>query len=64
MAEEFISGCCRGEFCRCGEPAVRKVEEVIFDDDPEQIRHPYVAYVCIKHFNLIMGLEPGLVYEK
>jgi len=43
--------------CRCGNPAVKKVEEHIFDDDPDQMRHPYVAYVCKKHFNEMMGIK-------
>jgi hypothetical protein len=55
VTNKFISGCCKGEMCtRCKAPAAHKVEEVIFDDDPEQIRHPHVAYLCDFHFNQIM----------
>lgn len=51
----FISGSCIGEKCSmCGEPATKKVEEHIAHDDPEQNRHGLTAYVCEKHFNLIM----------
>ncbi|MBO9710510.1 MAG: hypothetical protein J7521_20105 [Caulobacter sp.] len=53
--DAFISGCCKGERCFCGEPAARKVEEVIFDDDPIQHRHPLTRYVCAGHFAQIMG---------
>lgn len=51
----FISACCEGERCRCGEPAAHKIEEVIFDDDPMQGRHPLTAYICHAHFVEIMG---------
>lgn len=52
---EFVSGCCEGERCFCGEAAKHKVEETIFHDDPLPQRHPLTAYVCDKHFRLIMG---------
>lgn len=52
----FVSGCCYGEACRCGQPATHKVEETIFHDDPLPNRHPYTAYVCGLHFAEIMGL--------
>ncbi|RYF10534.1 MAG: hypothetical protein EOO77_21325 [Oxalobacteraceae bacterium] len=56
---DFKSKCCEGEVCRiCGTAAARKVEETIFDDDPMKIRHPYTAYVCLEHFNAIMGIKP------
>lgn len=51
----FVSECCQGERCHCGEPAEHKVEETIFDDDPIQSRHPLTAYICHKHFREIMG---------
>lgn len=51
----FVSGCCEGERCFCGAPAVRKVEETIFHDDPQPQRHPLTAYVCYLHFRQIMG---------
>jgi hypothetical protein len=47
-----------GEKCRvCGADAQRKVEEVIFDDDPMPHRHNYTAYLCLEHFNAIMGIR-------
>jgi hypothetical protein len=52
---EFVSGCCKGELCFCGEAASHKVEETIFFDDPLPQRHPLTAYVCDKHFRHIMG---------
>ncbi len=30
----FTPRSCGGEICICGKPAQRKIEEVIFDDDP------------------------------
>lgn len=51
----FVSACCQGERCHCGEPAEHKVEETIFHDDPIQSRHPLTAYICHKHFREIMG---------
>jgi hypothetical protein len=51
----FVSECCQGERCHCGEPAEHKVEETIFHDDPIQSRHPLTAYICHKHFREIMG---------
>lgn len=51
----FVSECCEGELCFCGKPAMRKVGETIFDDDPHPIRHELTAYVCGEHFAQIMG---------
>ena len=56
-SKKFVSKCCVGERCFCGRQATKKVEETIFDDDPEQIRHPYTAYLCEKHFNQIMRIK-------
>lgn len=61
----FVSGTCVGERCNfrslyritCGEPAEHKVEEAIAHDDPNRARHPYTAYVCHRHFKMIMGLK-------
>lgn len=50
-----ISRCCKGETCRCGQPATHKVEENIFEDDPFPMRHPFTAYVCCECFGRIMG---------
>ena len=35
--------------------ASHKVEEHIFDDDPNPIRHPLTQYVCCEHFKMIMA---------
>lgn len=51
----FVSACCSGERCYCGDPAEHRVEETIFSDDPIQARHPLTAYICHKHFREIMG---------
>lgn len=52
----FISRCCEGEKCSvCGNHATNKLEETIFDDDPYPMRHPLTAYVCKKHFRMIVG---------
>jgi len=51
----FISACCGGEICQCGKFAEHKVEEVIFDDDPNQNRHPFTAYICHDCFAKLMG---------
>ena len=59
LHKPFISGSCIGENCSmCSEPATKKVEEHIFHDDPEPNRHGLTAYVCEKHFNIIMGVSP------
>jgi hypothetical protein len=59
MSDEALhptSECCIGENCRiCGRPAAHKVEEVIFDDDPDVHRHPFTAYLCCRHFAAVMG---------
>jgi hypothetical protein len=63
QVKPFVSECCEGERCYCGAPAEHKVEEVIFDDDPIQPRHPLTSYICHAHFREIMGrmadLFPG-----
>lgn len=52
----FVSGCCSGEKCSvCGKDATNKLAEVIFDDDPNPIRHELTAYVCKEHFRMIVG---------
>ena len=51
----FVSACCDGERCYCGEPAKHKIEETIFFDDPNPGRHPFTSYVCHDHFVQIMG---------
>jgi hypothetical protein len=48
-------GCCDGERCFCGWPAEHKVEETVFADDPQPIRHPLTSYLCHQHFLEIMG---------
>jgi hypothetical protein len=57
----FVSASCRGE--KCGicvrnsfpAPATHKVGEEVFADDPDPIRHNLTAYVCCRHFFIIMG---------
>jgi hypothetical protein len=58
----FISKYCKGEKCgmcwnqeRKLVPATHKVEETIFDDDPNRNRHNLTQYVCDKHFTSIFG---------
>lgn len=48
-------GCCEGERCFCGRPAAHKIEETVFADDPQPIRHPLTSYVCHDHFVELMG---------
>jgi hypothetical protein len=59
----FVSACCEGERCYCGKPAEHKVEEVIFDDDPIQSRHPLTSYICHEHFAGVMGPAAGYDYD-
>ena len=56
----FVSECCEGERCMCGQPAVRKIAEVVFHDDPLPGRHELTAYVCADHFIMVMGKRTGL----
>ncbi len=51
----FVSKCCDGEKCPCGQPAEHKIEETIFHDDPLPNRHPLTAYVCHDCFSSLMG---------
>ena len=60
----FVSGSCRGEKCRCGMDATHKIEETIFHDDPNQLRHPLTAYVCCLHFTEIMGFASPCVAKE
>lgn len=54
FSQEFRPASSRGEVCPCGAEAWRKVEEVIFDDDPDQCRHSLVQYLCLDCFNRLM----------
>ena len=55
----FVSVSCNGEVCSvCGKPATNKLEETIFCDDPNKMRHPLTAYVCREHFRMIVGGQP------
>lgn len=57
---KYVPICASGVTCHvagCAKPATRKVGEEIFDDDPMPERHNFTAYVCLDHFNWIMGLE-------
>jgi hypothetical protein len=47
------------EVCKCGEPAVAKVEEVVFPDDPAFTRHPLTAVLCLECLITVMG-RPGV----
>lgn len=40
---------------KCKRPATHKVEETVFHDDPDQNRHPLTAYLCEKHFRMVVG---------
>ena len=52
----FISGSCKGEICTvCGRDATNKLGEEIPFDDPNKMRHNLTAYVCRKHFTMIVG---------
>lgn len=56
LKEEFISKSCEGEYCRvCGKEATNKLGEEIPHDDPNPYRHNLTAYVCRKHFKMIVG---------
>lgn len=55
---DYVPLSAQGERCTvCGAPAARKVCEQVFDDDPMPNRHEFTAYVCLKHFNTIMGIH-------
>ncbi len=52
---QFMSKYCIGERCMCcGEQAVEKVEQVVFDDHPYPNHHPYTGYLCRKHFEMVL----------
>ena len=59
----FVSMYCNGEKCKiCKADATHKLEETIFDDEPNpQIngfsmrRHHFTVYVCCNCFRIIMG---------
>lgn len=51
----FVSESCQGEVCRCGAPAVAKIGEEIAHDDPNPNRHNLTAYVCARHYALVLG---------
>lgn len=61
----FVSRSCAGETCRfgsglndaCGQDASHKVEESVFHDEPNTIRHPMTAYLCCRHYSLVMGIR-------
>ena len=55
VPNHYVAPQCLGEKCRCGKPATHKVEEVIFDNDPEPLRHELTVYVCCEHFAWLMG---------
>jgi hypothetical protein len=52
----FVSKSCNGEICSvCSLPATNKLGEEIPFDDPDKNRHNLTAYVCRKHFTMIVG---------
>jgi len=56
----FISESCEGELCRiCHEPATHKLGEEIMHDDPNPNRHNLTAYVCCKHWKMVLGDYTG-----
>ena len=51
----FVSAACRGEICTmCREPATHKVGEEQMFDDPSPYSHNMTAYICCRHFGLLM----------
>jgi hypothetical protein len=44
----------------CGRPSTHKLGEEIPHDDPNPVRHNLTAYVCCKHFRLVVGGSCGL----
>jgi len=57
--KEFRTKFTIGEVCDCGEDAYHKIEEVLFEDDPNrlwEIHHPYSTYLCKNCFKKIMKL--------
>lgn len=44
-------------------PATHKVEEEIFSDDTNPIRHPLTQYICCRHFVMLMGLAAKCSYR-
>lgn len=57
MNQIWKSKYCQGEKCRCGNDAIAKVGEEIFDDDPNPIRHNFTAYICKEHFEELFGIR-------
>lgn len=55
MTDPFVSKCCEGERCWCGESAEHKVKETVFSDDPLPHKHTLTAYLCHWHFREMMG---------
>ncbi len=58
-----VSSTCIGEVCGACLPAqvqaTHKLGEEIAHDDPSPSRHNLTAYVCCKHFVLILGKAAG-----
>lgn len=52
---ELASATCGGERCSvCGRPAEAKLGEEIAHDDPLPYRHNLTAYVCRRHFDMVL----------
>lgn len=52
---QFVKDPQLGGSPQCGDPASHKVGEEIFDDDPIPHRHNLTAYLCCRHYRLVMG---------
>lgn len=60
----FTSASCRGERCSvCADPATHKLGEEIPHDDPQPNRHNLTAYVCCRHFKMLLGPAAGCKTE-
>jgi len=67
IPEHKVSGSCTGEKCTmCGDPATHKVGEEFLYDPEDTVKigpmfevavsgHNMTAYVCCRHFNMIVG---------
>jgi hypothetical protein len=55
VSGHFVSQSCQGEKCFCGDKATHKLGEEIMHDDPIPYRHNLTAYVCCRHFQMVLG---------
>lgn len=61
MTGRFVSECCGGERCWCGQLAEHAVEEVIFHDDPRTQPQEITPYPGAKRF-VVYGAHPLTAY--